>query len=112
MATMPKCSGPTAWTRGTSWPLGFCKTKVLRGLVERACRRRGMGSSFREEDRSILNPKGRVGKEREFFFSANPHTMEQSVTADRWETAQTVSGQSATGSTRWGGCKRPTPQKG
>ncbi len=37
-------------------------------------RGRGRGSAFREEDGYILNPKGSVGKEREFFFSANPHT--------------------------------------
>src|SRR5213593_2468701 len=77
MATMPKCSGPTAWTRGTSWPLGFCKTNALRGLDERALRGRDMGSSFQEEDRSILNTKGSVGKAREFFCSANPHTTER-----------------------------------
>jgi hypothetical protein len=74
MATMPKCSGPTAWTRGVSWPLGCCRTKALRALAGRGVRRRGMMRSFRETGWCILDPKGRVGKKRQFLFFANPHT--------------------------------------
>src|SRR5947209_5676751 len=74
MATMPKCSGPTAWTRGVRRPLGLCRTKPLPARLGRAVRRRGMVRSFRVEKRCVLNPKGR-GREREKnFFSANPHT--------------------------------------
>src|SRR5438094_593010 len=74
MATMPKCSGPAAWTRGVSWPLGLCRTKPLRARLGRAVRRRGMGLSFRVEKRCVLNPKGR-GREpqrREFFSQLTP----------------------------------------
>src|SRR5436309_5921533 len=72
MARMPKCSGPTAWTRGVSWPLGFCSTKPFLALAGGADRRRGMGFSFQEEGCCILNPKGRVGKERDFFAQLTP----------------------------------------
>src|SRR5437667_9723386 len=72
MARMPKCSGPTAWTRGVSRPLGFCSTKPFLALAGGADRRRGMGFSFQEEGCCILNPKGRVGKERDFFAQLIP----------------------------------------
>src|SRR5438552_16782080 len=72
MARMPKCSGPTAWTRGVSRPLGFCSTKPFLALAGGADRRRGMGFSFQEEGCCILNPKGRVGKERDFFAQLTP----------------------------------------
>src|SRR5438876_12344095 len=72
MARMPKCSGPTAWTRGVSRPLGFCSTKPFLALAVGADRRRGMGFSFQEEGCCILNPKGRVGKERDFFAQLTP----------------------------------------
>src|SRR5438128_12435962 len=72
MARMPKCSGPTAWTRGVSRPLGFCSTKPFVALAGGADRRRGMGFSFQEEGCCILNPKGRVGKERDFFAQLTP----------------------------------------
>src|ERR1700736_6254552 len=74
MATMPKCSGPTFWTRGTSWPLGLSKTKVLRALACLGFRDRDMGNSFRVRGSFILNPKGRKGEEKRVFFLVNPHT--------------------------------------
>src|ERR1700674_1588961 len=74
MATMPKCSGPTCWTRGTSCPLGFCRTKALRVLPGRAVRGRGMLRFFREEEWYTLHPKGKAAGRIENCFSANPHT--------------------------------------
>src|SRR5205823_3914872 len=41
-------------------------------LAGGADRRRGMGFSFQEEGCCILNPKGRVGKERDFFSQLTP----------------------------------------
>src|SRR6202011_4032077 len=73
MATMPKCSGPTLWTRGTSWPLGLSKTKVLRALACLGFRDRDMGNSFRVRGTIILNPKGRKGKKESFFLRLPPY---------------------------------------
>src|SRR5262245_12995056 len=44
---MPKCSGPTATTRGVSWPLGLCRTKVAWVAPRREDLDRLMRLSFR-----------------------------------------------------------------
>jgi hypothetical protein len=38
-----------------------------------------MGSSFREEEHVILNPKGKVVQDKEFFSNSNPHTTAMTV---------------------------------
>src|SRR5207244_5244655 len=90
MARMPKCSGPTAWTRGVSRPLGFCSTKPFVALAGGADRRRGMGFSFQEEGCCILNPKGRVGKERDFFAQLTPIPRLFGALPRIWELAQAL----------------------
>src|SRR5260370_36548745 len=82
MATMPKCSGPTAWTRVVNWPVGFCNKKALRFLAERLERGRDIAISFRLKGTiHPLNQKAECGGKR-FFLLADPHTTQTRATLE------------------------------
>src|SRR5437660_8443014 len=69
---MPKCSGPTAWTRGVSRPVGFCRTKSLRALAGGVVRGRGIGRSFRVEKVNPQPKRQGRGQEKRFFSQLTP----------------------------------------
>src|SRR6266478_6189850 len=69
---MPKCSGPTAWTRGVSRPVGFCRTKPLRALAGGVVGGRGMGRSFRVEKVNPQPKRQGRGQDKRFFSQLTP----------------------------------------
>src|SRR5438094_9673915 len=47
--TMPKCSGPTCWTRGWKVPLGLCRTAEWRARGRRRVWALDMGTTLQRE---------------------------------------------------------------
>src|SRR3954465_13874374 len=103
---MPKCSGPTSCTRGTSWPAGLCSRKGLVALRRRGVwveGERGMGLSFLgldKRDKSIPTQKAEQSRR---FFQQTPYHGANGVGGPSRNGANGVGGPSRNGTNGVGG---------
>src|SRR6266404_9075688 len=73
MQTMPKCSGPTTWTRSEKRPCGFCTKPTLEVLLRRRRTEVVITAPFKRKGSNSFPSWSRmVGKPKIHFLQSEP----------------------------------------